>query len=72
MTATSKEIAAIVEQVTATLGDHPEYFDVSAIVEEIGARYGCGLVNIDAIPYSEYSAIVERYDATPRWMLGIG
>lgn len=52
----------IADQVRTTLGDHPEDFDVDAIVEEIGDTYGRDIASIDVIPSDEYWAIVEKHD----------
>lgn len=51
-------------QINATLGDHPEDFDIEGIVEEIGDTYGRDLVDIDLIPSDEYWTIIRKYDRT--------
>ena len=56
-------IQRLAEQITATLGDHPENFDVDAITEEVGQTYGFD-TNIDAIPSDKFWAIVQKHDTS--------
>ena len=63
-----KEIAVqntqrLAEQITPTLGDVPQDFDLDAIVEEIGEAYGFD-IDVNAIPSEEYWAIVGKHDVT--------
>jgi hypothetical protein len=50
-------------QVSTTLGDHPEDFEIGAIVQEIVQEFG-PIGSIDAVPSERYWAIVERHDVT--------
>jgi antitoxin (DNA-binding transcriptional repressor) of toxin-antitoxin stability system len=53
----------ITDQVTTTLGDHPEDFDVAAIVEEIGDTYGRDKIRtVDDVPSDEYWEIVRKHE----------
>lgn len=54
----------LADQIRTTLGDHPEDFDVDAIVEEIGDTYGRDTVSVDAIPSSEYWDIAHKHERT--------
>jgi hypothetical protein len=54
----------LTEQITTTLGDHADDFDVEAIVDEIGEAYGYDLASIDGIPADEYAEILQRHDTT--------
>jgi prevent-host-death family protein len=50
--------------VRRSIEGHEEGIDVAAIVEEIGAKYGYDIANIDEIDGDEYWAIVRRHDST--------
>lgn len=58
MAATVQDLAY---QVSLTLGDHIDDFDIDAIVEEIREKYG-PVGSIDDIPSEEYNALIERHD----------
>lgn len=52
----------IAYEVSLTLGDHNEDYDIDGIVDEITESYG--YVGVDAVPSEEYWAIVESHDTT--------
>lgn len=53
----------ITDQVTATLGDSAGDFDVEAIVEEIGDRFGRDTVRtVDDVPSEAYWDIVRKHE----------
>ncbi len=52
-------------QVSVTLGDHVEDFDVAAIVQDIREEYGPA-PSVDDVPAEDYSAILERHDLSIR------
>ena len=52
--------------VSLTLGDHPEDFEIRAIVEQICTEFG-PVKSIDDVPYGRYWEIVEAHDVTRRW-----
>jgi antitoxin (DNA-binding transcriptional repressor) of toxin-antitoxin stability system len=55
----------ITDQVTTTLGDHPEDFDVAAIVEEIGDTYGRDKIRtVDDVP-SQARALIPGMTKRP-------
>ena len=55
----------LARQVSTTLGDHIEDFDVEAIVRDlIAAAPGGVLQHIDEIAQDDYWAIVRRHDKT--------
>lgn len=56
-----KEIA---QQVATTLGDHPEDFDIDAIVDDLIAAHDGELDSIDDFDSQSYWAIVETHDTT--------
>jgi prevent-host-death family protein len=52
----------LADAVTTTLGDRADDYDIDAIVEAIGDKYGRDIPNIDAVPSDEYWEIVEQHD----------
>ena len=54
----------IARQVTATLGDHPEDFDIDAIVDDLVRAHDGDLRSIDDFESESYWAIVETHDRT--------
>lgn len=52
---------SMAHQVSLTLGDHANDFDIDAIVEELTGIYG-HLLGIDDVPAQEYWAIVRKHD----------
>jgi antitoxin (DNA-binding transcriptional repressor) of toxin-antitoxin stability system len=60
---TSMDTDTLTDQVTATLGDSADDFDVDAIVEEIGDTYGRDNVRgVDDVPSNEYWVIVRKHE----------
>jgi antitoxin (DNA-binding transcriptional repressor) of toxin-antitoxin stability system len=53
----------LAEQITPTLGDRADDFDIAGIAELIGELFGFD-VNIDDIPGEKYWEIVQKYDIT--------
>jgi hypothetical protein len=53
----------LAEQITPTLGDRADDFDIPGIVDLIGELFGFD-VNIDDIPSEKYWEIVQKYDTT--------
>lgn len=59
----SMDTQTLVDEVTTTLGDSADDFDVDAIVEEIGDTYGRDKVRgVDDVPSDEYWAIVRKHE----------
>ena len=56
----------ITAQVTTTLGDHADDFDVNAIVDDLVAAHDGDLSSIDDIETESYWAIVETHDMSAR------
>ena len=56
-----RDIAA---QVTTSLGDHPQDFDIEAIVDDLIAAHDGDLNSIDDFDSQSYWAIVETHDKT--------
>lgn len=54
----------IASQVTTTLGDHPEDFDIDGIVDDLIASHGGELNSVDDFESESYWAIVETHDKT--------
>lgn len=52
----------IAYQISTTLDDYADDYNIDAIVDEIEKRHG--LVDIDSIDSTEYWEIVERHDTT--------
>ena len=57
------EVLPLAHQVSLTLGDHVEDFDIDAIVGELNREHG-PLDSIDAVESSVYWTIVRRHDTT--------
>lgn len=53
----------IAYQVSLTLGDHIEDFDIDAIVSDLVAAHG-PIENIDAVPSGEYWDVVRKHDVS--------
>lgn len=62
MTETGVGRQVLAYQVSLTLGDHAEDYDINGIVEWIIAWYGC--VDIDEIPADEYTKLIEKFDTS--------
>lgn len=54
----------IAHQVSLTLGDHIEDFDIDAIVDDLIAAHDGDLNSIDDFNSQSYWAIVETHDTT--------
>ncbi|NUV54603.1 hypothetical protein G6W51_17125 [Streptomyces coelicolor] len=54
----------ITRQVTTTLGDHPEDFNIDGIVDDLIAAHDGDLNSIDDFDSESYWAIVETHDQT--------
>lgn len=54
----------IANQVTTTLGDHPQDFDVDAIVDDLIAAHDGEVNSVDDFDSESYWAIVETHDKT--------
>lgn len=52
----------IAHQVSTTLGDHIDDFDIDAIVDDLIAAHDGELANIDDFESQSYWAIVETHD----------
>ncbi len=55
----------IAHQVSTTLGDHAEDFDIDGIVSDLAAANGSA-ESVDDFESEEYWAIVEAHDISPR------
>ena len=54
----------IAHQVSTTLGDHIDDYDINAIVEDLIASHDGSIKNIDDFDSQSYWAIVETHDTT--------
>lgn len=54
----------IASQVSTSLGDRPQDFDIDAIVDDLIANHDGELNNIDDFESESYWAIVETHDLT--------
>lgn len=60
---TSMDTQTLADEVTTTLGDSADDFDVAAIVEEIGDTYGRDNIRtVDDVPSDEYWTIVRKHE----------
>ncbi|KPC69073.1 hypothetical protein ADL27_54910 [Streptomyces sp. NRRL F-6602] len=54
----------IAHQVSITLGDHADDFDIDAIVDDLAAAHDGDLNSVDDLDSQSYWAIVESRDTT--------
>jgi len=54
----------IAHQVSTTLGDHADDYDIDAIVDDLIAAHDGDLTSIDDFDSQSYWAIVETHDIT--------
>ncbi|MDF4254652.1 hypothetical protein [Streptomyces sp. WMMB303] len=54
----------IAHQVSTTLGDHTEDFDINAIVDDLVAGHDGDLNSVDDVDSQSYWAIVESHDTS--------